>query len=99
MLEFARKGYDDLALFKQYHPAFTLGLGVVDVKSSDIESPELVASRIEKALAVVPADRIVVNPDCGLRHMPASIARGKLRAMSAGAAMVRDKVTGQTLGV
>jgi len=98
MLEFARKGYDDLALFKQYHPDFTLGLGVVDVKSSDVESPELVASRIEKALAVMPADRITVNPDCGLRHMPGSIAREKLRAMSAGAALARTKVTGQTAG-
>ncbi|HXP94725.1 MAG TPA: hypothetical protein VN905_14720 [Candidatus Binatia bacterium] len=98
MLEFARKGYDDLALFKKYHPSFTLGLGVVDVKNADVETPELIASRIEKALAIVPADRIVVNPDCGLRHMPASVARAKLRAMSAGAALVREKVTGEAVG-
>jgi 5-methyltetrahydropteroyltriglutamate--homocysteine methyltransferase len=94
MLEFARKGYDDLVLFKEYHPRFTLGLGVVDVKNADVETPDVVASRIEKALEVVSPDRLIVNPDCGLRHMPASIARAKLQAMSAGAAIVRDKVTG-----
>lgn len=98
MLEFARKGYDDLALFKQYHPSFTLGLGVVDVKNADVETPELIASRIEKALTVVPADRLLVNPDCGLRHMPANIARDKLRAMSDGAALVRERVTGEAVG-
>lgn len=96
VLEFARKGYDDLALFKQYHPHFVLGLGVIDVKNEDVETPETVASRIEKALAVVPPDRIIVNPDCGLRHMPTSVARAKLHAMSAGAAMVRDKLAGRT---
>ena len=96
MLEFARKGYDDLVLFKQYRPPFTLGLGVVDVKNADVETPELVASRIEKALGVVDAGRLIVNPDCGLRHMTSSVAREKLHAMSAGAAMVRAKITGET---
>jgi 5-methyltetrahydropteroyltriglutamate--homocysteine methyltransferase len=94
VLEFARKGYDDLELFKQYRPPFTLGLGVVDVKTSEVESEQLVASRIERALAVLPADRITVNPDCGLRHLPAGIARAKLRAMSAGADIMRRRILG-----
>jgi 5-methyltetrahydropteroyltriglutamate--homocysteine methyltransferase len=94
MLEFARKGYDDLDLFKEYHPSFILGLGVIDVKNTDVETPDVIASRIEKALTVVSPDRLIVNPDCGLRHMPASIARAKLHAMSEGAAIIRDKVTG-----
>jgi 5-methyltetrahydropteroyltriglutamate--homocysteine methyltransferase len=94
VLEFARKGYDDLELFSRYETPFLLGLGVIDVKSNEVESPELVASRILRALRVLPADRITVNPDCGLRHVPAAVARAKLRAMTAGAALAREAVTG-----
>src|SRR5262245_934115 len=66
VLEFARKGYDDLVLFRRYPVPFVLGLGVVDVKSRELEPPELVASRVRRALQVLPADRVVLNPDCGL---------------------------------
>lgn len=87
MLEFARKGYDALKLLTRYGWAHTLGPGVVDV-----ETPDLVASRIRRALDVQPPERVVVNPDCGLRHLPAGVARPKLRAMVAGAAQVREEV-------
>jgi len=95
VLEFARKGYDDLALFKKYHPSFKLGLGVIDVKSEVVETPQQVASRVERALAVLDPERIVVNPDCGLRHLPTKIALGKLRAMNAGADLARAQVRGE----
>ena len=94
VLEFARKGYDDLELFRRYPVPFVLGLGVIDVKSRDLETPDLVAARVRRALQVLPADRVVVNPDCGLRHLPTDLARAKLRAMNAGADLVRREVTG-----
>ncbi len=93
VLEFARKGYGDLSLFKRYSWDRRLGLGVVDVKSEDVESPEVIAGRIRRALDVVPAQHLVVNPDCGLRHLPASVARAKLRAMVAGATAIRNELT------
>ena len=77
---------------------FVLGLGVIDVKSRDLETPDLVAARVRRALQVLPADRVVVNPDCGLRHLPTDLARAKLRAMNAGAALVRREVTGTAAG-
>jgi 5-methyltetrahydropteroyltriglutamate--homocysteine methyltransferase len=40
----------------------------------------------------VPPDRLVINPDCGLRHLPPDIAREKLAAMVAGAALVRAEL-------
>ena len=64
-LEFARRGEDDLQLFKEFKVPFTLGLGVIDVKTHDVESPGLVADRIRRALDVIPAERLVINPDCG----------------------------------
>jgi 5-methyltetrahydropteroyltriglutamate--homocysteine methyltransferase len=95
VLEFARKGYDDLELFKKYSTAsLSLGLGVIDVKNPNPESPELIASRVRRALQVMPPDRLMINPDCGLRHVPADKARAKLSAMSAGAAQVRAEVLG-----
>jgi 5-methyltetrahydropteroyltriglutamate--homocysteine methyltransferase len=97
VLEFARKGYDDVALFKKYHPSFKLGLGVIDVKSETVETPEQVASRVDRALAVLDPDRIVVNPDCGLRYLPTKVALAKLRAMNAGAGLVRARVRGEKI--
>jgi 5-methyltetrahydropteroyltriglutamate--homocysteine methyltransferase len=48
------------------------------VKSNNIETPEVVADRLYQALKVLPPERLVVNPDCGLRHLPSAVARAKL---------------------
>jgi 5-methyltetrahydropteroyltriglutamate--homocysteine methyltransferase len=91
-LEFARRGDDDLQLFKEFDPPFCLGLGVVDVKTQDVESPGFVADRIHKALEVVPADRLVINPDCGCVHLPRDVAFNKLSAMVEGTRLVRSEL-------
>ena len=93
VLEFARKGLDDLRLIKEYAWPSALGLGVIDVKSSSVESPDLVAARIRRALEYVDPSRLVVNPDCGLRHLAPEVARSKLRAMVSGAAIVRSELS------
>jgi 5-methyltetrahydropteroyltriglutamate--homocysteine methyltransferase len=91
-LEFARTGDDDLSLVEQHHWDRCLGLGVIDVKTEQVESPELVATRIRRALRFVAPERLVINPDCGLRHLPPAVARAKLAAMVAGAALVRAEL-------
>jgi 5-methyltetrahydropteroyltriglutamate--homocysteine methyltransferase len=88
-LEFARRGSEDLRLFQEFEPPFSLGLGVVDVKAHDVETPAVVAERIRQALAILPAERLAINPDCGLLHLPRDVAFGKLRAMVDGARLVR----------
>ncbi|MGA7521655.1 MAG: hypothetical protein WBW84_04190, partial [Acidobacteriaceae bacterium] len=93
VLEFARKGLEDLRLIKEYAWPSALGLGVIDVKSPSVESPELVAARIRRALEYIEPGRLVVNPDCGLRHLTPEVARSKLRAMVSGAAIVRSELT------
>jgi len=92
VLEFARKGLDDLRLIRQHDWDRWLGFGVIDVKSPRIETAELVASRIRRALEYVPADHLMVNPDCGLRHLAPEVAIAKLHAMVAGVAMVRAEL-------
>jgi 5-methyltetrahydropteroyltriglutamate--homocysteine methyltransferase len=94
VLEFARKGLDDLRLIRQHSWDRWLGFGVIDVKSPQVETAEVVASRIRRALEYVPADRLMVNPDCGLRHLAPEVAIAKLHAMVAGAAMVRAELAG-----
>ena len=94
VLEFARKGLDDLRLIRQHGWDRWLGFGVIDVKTTQVETPELVAERIRRALEYLPADRLMINPDCGLRHLPPEVARRKLRAMVAGVAAVRAELTG-----
>jgi 5-methyltetrahydropteroyltriglutamate--homocysteine methyltransferase len=94
VLEFARKGLEDLRLIQQHSWDRWLGFGVIDVKTSQVETAELVADRIRRALEYVPAERLMINPDCGLRHLAPEVARGKLRAMVAGAAMVRTELQG-----
>ncbi len=58
------------------------------------ETAEDVADRVRHGLEVVPAERLVINPDCGLRHVPVAIARAELQAMVDGAAIVRAELTG-----
>jgi 5-methyltetrahydropteroyltriglutamate--homocysteine methyltransferase len=93
VLEFARKGLEDLRLIKEYAWPSALGLGVIDVKSPTVESQDLVAARIRRALEYVDPARLVVNPDCGLRHLAPEVARSKLRAMVSGAAIVRSELS------
>lgn len=92
VLEFARKGYDDLRLLSRYGWDRGLGVGVIDVKTDAVETPQVVANRIRRALEVVEPERLVVNPDCGLRHVSPEIARAKLRAMTQGAELVRAEI-------
>jgi 5-methyltetrahydropteroyltriglutamate--homocysteine methyltransferase len=63
----------------------TIVLGVLDLGSDEVETPEVVAGRIRRALAVVPAERLVVAPDCGMKYLPRERAFRKLSAMVAGA--------------
>jgi len=93
VLEFARKGPEDLRLFGQYPWERDVGLGVIDVKSGEVESEAAVADRIRRGLEFVPADRLTINPDCGLRHLPTDVARAKLRALVAGAQIVRAELS------
>jgi 5-methyltetrahydropteroyltriglutamate--homocysteine methyltransferase len=95
VLELARRGDEDLDLFRRYPgERLALGLGVIDVKSTQVEPPDVVAARIRRGLDVLPPDRLLVNPDCGLRHLPPEAARAKLRAMRDGADIVRAEVLG-----
>ena len=82
-LEAAQPGLDPEVL--RDLPDKVIVLGVLDLGSPEAETPEIVADRIRSALAVVPPERLVVAPDCGMKYLRRELAYRKLEAMVAGA--------------
>jgi 5-methyltetrahydropteroyltriglutamate--homocysteine methyltransferase len=82
-LEAAQPGLDPEEL--RALPDKAIILGVLDLGAEEVETPEVVADRIRRALEVVPAGRIAVAPDCGMKYLPRERAFAKLEAMVEGA--------------
>lgn len=68
-------------------------LGVLDLSTQEVETPEVVAARIRRALPHIDAARLVIAPDCGLKYLPRDVAFGKMKAMADGAAIVRRELS------
>ena len=81
----------DLAVLRELGGKSVM-VGVIDLSTPEIESPDIVAARIRAALKQVPAERLVVAPDCGMKYLPREAAFGKLKAMVEGTAMVRREL-------
>lgn len=85
VLEFARRGYGELEQFLDLRPEIALGVGVVDIKDNQVETPEEVARRIESAVKILGPERIRwVHPDCGFWMLPRSVADQKMTALVQG---------------
>jgi 5-methyltetrahydropteroyltriglutamate--homocysteine methyltransferase len=85
ILEFARRGYDELEAFRDLDPRIGLGLSVIDIKDNAIETADQIARRIEGAEKILGPDRIpFVHPDCGFWMLQRSVADGKMRALVQG---------------
>ena len=65
--------------------------GVIDLSEMNVETPETIAARIRRALPYVAAEDIIVAPDCGMKYLPRDVAFGKMKAMVAGAAIMRKE--------
>ena len=74
-------------------PGKTIILGTLNLSDMNVETPETVAARIRRALPYIPAERIVVAPDCGLKYLPREVAFGKMLAMVEGAKIVRRELS------
>ncbi len=85
VLEFARRGYDELEVFRDLKPSIALGVGVVDIKDNEAEAPDEVARRVDQAVKVLGAARVRwIHPDCGFWMLPRSVADRKMRALVEG---------------
>lgn len=87
----------DCAVLEQL-PGKKIILGVIDLSDPTVESPEVVANRIRRALPFVDPKNLLIAPDCGMKYLPREAAFGKLQAMVAGAQMVRTQLENEKAG-
>jgi 5-methyltetrahydropteroyltriglutamate--homocysteine methyltransferase len=93
VMECAHRPPEELAVFKDLRPEIGMGVGVVDIKRTEVESPDQVARAIETAERTLGPGRVRhVHPDCGFWMLKRPIADGKIRALAAG----RDLFEGRT---
>jgi 5-methyltetrahydropteroyltriglutamate--homocysteine methyltransferase len=92
LLESTSHEFGDLDAYREFPDDKVLGLGVVDAKNTQVESPEQIAQRIRERLEVVPPDRLLITPDCGLGYFSRTVAYAKLRAMGQARDLVRAEL-------
>jgi 5-methyltetrahydropteroyltriglutamate--homocysteine methyltransferase len=85
VMETAHRPPEELAVFRELRPDIGFGLGVIDIKSTIIESPDAIARSIERAEKTIGPGRVrYVHPDCGFWMLKRGVADGKIRALVAG---------------
>ena len=93
-LEMANSGYDIADLFKSkgFPAEKEIAWGVVDVHTHEVEDVDEVAAGIKRGLDVLPAERLFIDPDCGLKTRTWDEAEAKLRVMQQGVEQVRREL-------
>jgi 5-methyltetrahydropteroyltriglutamate--homocysteine methyltransferase len=92
VLDFANREMADIDALRTLPEDKEVGIGVIDVRTTMVETPEQVAARVRKVLEVVPAERLYLTTDCGLRNLPRIVAKMKLKALADGARIVREEI-------
>src|SRR5207237_7740849 len=94
VLDFANREMVDIAALEGLPDDKEVAIGVLDIRTTMIESPEQIAARIRKVIEVVPPERVYLTTDCGMKPLARTVARMKLHALVEGAAIVRGELTG-----
>jgi len=92
VLDFACREMEDAALLADLPRDKTVAVGVIDVRTLEIEHPEQVAERVRKVLRYIEPERVTLTTDCGMKQLPRPCAREKLKALVAGAEIVRKEL-------
>ena len=91
-VEMASREFSELPTIAEIAKRRDVAVGIIDVKSYYIETPEDIAARVRECLRHAPADRLAFAPDCGLSQTARWAAKRKLAAMVAGVELVRAKL-------
>src|SRR5262249_25460689 len=81
VLDFACREMADVDCLRDLPHDKCVAVGVIDVRSLEIEAPEQVAERVRKVLRVVPKERVTLTTDCGMKQLPRPCAAQKLRSL------------------
>lgn len=92
VLDFACREMQDAALLRDLPDDKTVAAGVIDVRTLEIEHPEQVAERVRKVLKHIEPERVWLTTDCGMKQLPRTCARQKLRSLAEGARIVRREL-------
>jgi 5-methyltetrahydropteroyltriglutamate--homocysteine methyltransferase len=93
VLDFANREMVDVDLLKDLPENKEVQIGVVDIRTMQIETPEQIAERIRKVIAVISPERVTLSTDCGMKPLPRLVAKMKLKALADGAAIVRAEIS------
>jgi 5-methyltetrahydropteroyltriglutamate--homocysteine methyltransferase len=86
-VETAQSGLDCAVLARL--PGKQIMVGCIDLSDMNVETPEVVAGRVRRALAHIRPEDAILAPDCGMKYLPRAVADGKMRAMAAAAELLR----------
>jgi 5-methyltetrahydropteroyltriglutamate--homocysteine methyltransferase len=96
VMETAHRPAEELAAFRGLRPEIGFGLGVIDVKSTVIESADAIARSIERAENLLGPSRVrYIHPDCGFWMLKRNIADGKIRALAQGRDLYEGRAADQ----
>jgi 5-methyltetrahydropteroyltriglutamate--homocysteine methyltransferase len=93
VLDFACRDMGDVGVLRDLPEDKRIHAGVIDVRNLEIEQPEQVAQRVRAVLEMVPAERVTLTTDCGMKQLPRTVARAKLASLTTGADIVRRELT------
>jgi len=92
VLDYANRDMDGIDFMKNLPKDTSLQVGVLDIRTNAIETPEAIAKRIRKVLQHVPAEKVTLSTDCGMKPLARMVAKMKLKALTDGAAIVRKEI-------
>jgi len=92
VLDYANRDMAGIEFLKNLPKDKGVQVGVLDIRTNAIETPEAIAARIRQVLKAVPAEKVTLSTDCGMKPLARMVARMKLRALADGAAIVRKEL-------
>jgi 5-methyltetrahydropteroyltriglutamate--homocysteine methyltransferase len=95
VLDYANRHMDGVDFLKNLPKDTGVQIGVLDIRTNAIEKPEQIADRIRQVLKHVPAEKVTLSTDCGMKPLARMVAKMKLKALADGAAIVRKEIGGK----
>src|SRR5580765_6418979 len=95
VLDYANRAMDGVDFLKNLPKDTGVQIGVLDIRTNAIEKPEQIADRIRQVLKHVPAEKVTLSTDCGMKPLARMVAKMKLKALADGAAIVRKEIGGK----
>jgi 5-methyltetrahydropteroyltriglutamate--homocysteine methyltransferase len=94
VLDYANRDMAGVEFLKNLPANQGIQLGVLDIRTNAIESPATIADRIRRSLKHIPAEKVTLSSDCGMKPLARMVAKMKLAALAEGAAIVRKEIGG-----